>query len=365
MWFNTMETAANRQIGMRNTRTSKLLQTRLIAVLAGLLITLVVMQIASAATCRIDLGSPAPALSGEDVAGNFRSIDEFRGKWVFIDFWATWCKPCMHKLPGVVDLYQQTSGRGDFEVMSVSLDYDNTLKQVHSVTEDYGIKFPVLFDGRGWQNENVSGWCVEAIPATFLVDPQGRVVARDISPDSVLSLIDSSGYATPQNSPVIEIRTTEHLSRAASVSGMRDCQDFQVDIDILESSQNVDFYRLNMAYAYYNESRILVESRSRYDIRIHRKEAVNGFPYDLEIYRQRVDPNEDIWLNYEPYIGTPVQDTGQEGSLMAQVDLERRSYRFILPIPRDCVMVAYNVDLFDRALNDYLSNGVRRMESAY
>jgi hypothetical protein len=65
------------------------------------------------------------------------------------------------------------------------LDEDKAEASIAQVAEEFGVDFPVIYDGEGWYGANASEWCVEAIPATFLVDPQGRLIARDVDPSQV------------------------------------------------------------------------------------------------------------------------------------------------------------------------------------
>lgn len=108
------------------------------------------------------------ALGGADF-----DIAQWRGKVVLVDFWATWCGPCMAETPAMVAAYQKLHGKG-FEIVGISLDEDQA--KVESVTKAKGMVWPQHFDGKGWGNEISSSYGIRSIPQLFLVNKKGMVV---------------------------------------------------------------------------------------------------------------------------------------------------------------------------------------------
>jgi thiol-disulfide isomerase/thioredoxin len=106
------------------------------------------------------------------VDGRAVSLKDLRGKVVLVDFWATWCGPCMHEVPNVVATYKQLRDNG-FEIVGISLDKD--IDGMRAVTGQMGMTWPQYCDGKGWQNEISSGYGINAIPATWLVDKRGYI----------------------------------------------------------------------------------------------------------------------------------------------------------------------------------------------
>ena len=125
------------------------------------------------------------------VDGTMVDLARLRGKVVLIDFWATWCGPCMAEVPEVVRTYNDLHDRG-FEVIGISLDQDQS--RVESVTKEKGMVWPQYFDGKGWQNEIVTTYGIRAIPHMWLVNKQGIVadpdVVRGTLPQQVQKLLE-------------------------------------------------------------------------------------------------------------------------------------------------------------------------------
>jgi len=105
------------------------------------------------------------------------SLRDFRGKVVLIDFWATWCGPCIQEMPNVIRAYQKYHDKG-FEIIGISLDSDMRILQ--DFLDANEIEWPQACDGKGWKGEIVQKYGVTSIPATFLVDEEGNLIASNL-----------------------------------------------------------------------------------------------------------------------------------------------------------------------------------------
>jgi peroxiredoxin len=116
-------------------------------------------------------GEPIP-FEVKDMEGKTLSLEKFKGKVVLLDFWATWCGPCRQEMPNVKRVYKKYNKSG-FEIVGISL--DSRLDQVQSYIKKHEVSWPNHFDGKGWGNGVAQKYKVSSIPATYLIDRQGKI----------------------------------------------------------------------------------------------------------------------------------------------------------------------------------------------
>ena len=135
-----------------------------------------VLEMAQAQVALRDLTKQPLDLQFTAVDGSKFDLKQLRGKLVLVDFWATWCAPCMERVPGLVKLYENFHPKG-LEIVGISLDQDKSL--VKAVTGSSGMVWPQYFDGKGWQNEIASRYGITSIPRMWLIDKKGMVIDPD------------------------------------------------------------------------------------------------------------------------------------------------------------------------------------------
>lgn len=120
-------------------------------------------------------GSAFPDFHETDVNGKPLSISQFKGKVLLVDFWATWCPPCVREMPDIQKAYNKFHDQG-FEIVGISLDEDkNSLARF---TADKKIPWPEFFDGKKWENKLAVKYGVDSTPTTYLLDRDGKIIKR-------------------------------------------------------------------------------------------------------------------------------------------------------------------------------------------
>ena len=135
---------------------------------------------------RVSISQPAPEFTMADPRGNKISLNDFKGKYVLIDFWASWCAPCRVVNPDLVKLYDKFNQKG-FEILGVSVDKDKE-KWLKAIEQD-GLLWTNVSEANGW-NEITNLYGVKAVPQNFLLDPQGIIIDKNIEVDHLDILLD-------------------------------------------------------------------------------------------------------------------------------------------------------------------------------
>ena len=124
-------------------------------------------------------GVDATDFSQPDVDGKMVKLSDYRGKYVLIDFWASWCAPCRRENPNLVKAYAQYKSKG-FEILGVSMDKAADKAKWLKAIEDDKLTWKQVGDLKGWDNEAGALYEVKAIPMNFLVNPEGKIIAKNL-----------------------------------------------------------------------------------------------------------------------------------------------------------------------------------------
>jgi peroxiredoxin len=134
-------------------------------------------------------GAQFPDFQEKDLTGKPLSIAGLKGKVVLVDFWATWCGPCVAELPNVLAAYKKHHDAG-FEIVGISLDSDRA--KLDSFIEKKEMPWPQFFDGKGWENKLGQKYGVNSIPATYLLDREGKIIATNLRGDALEAAVEKA-----------------------------------------------------------------------------------------------------------------------------------------------------------------------------
>ena len=123
------------------------------------------------------VGAKFPDFEEKDLDGKPLSVSNYKGKILLVDFWATWCAPCVFDLPNVIKAYEKYHDKG-FEIIGISL--DDSEEKLRSFIKDKNMTWSQYFDGAGCKNKLAQKYGVQSIPATVLLDGDGKIIGRDL-----------------------------------------------------------------------------------------------------------------------------------------------------------------------------------------
>ena len=126
---------------------------------------------------RIRLGAVVPNFTSIDSKGNIFKLNEVKGNYILLDFWASWCGPCRKESPSLVKAYQNYKEKG-FEIISISLD-DKESKWKKAITKDH-YTWTNISELNGWESLAVELYSVGSIPSSFLLDKDGKIIAKNL-----------------------------------------------------------------------------------------------------------------------------------------------------------------------------------------
>lgn len=132
----------------------------------------------------LNIGQPAPAFKALTLDGSEISLSGLQGNYVLMEFWATWCGPCIPEIPYLKQLHE-SYGDQNFKIVGVSLDRDkDTLREFIAERE---MNWPQIFEEDGWEDEITRAFNVAGIPRMYLIGPEGTIIAKDLRGEEMVA----------------------------------------------------------------------------------------------------------------------------------------------------------------------------------
>lgn len=128
------------------------------------------------------VGKKAPGITQFDLSGNVYSLQDLKGKYVLVDFWASWCPPCRAENPKLVAIYQEFKDK-NFEILGVS--FDKEMEPWKKAIADDKLTWKHISDLQHWNNGAAAVYGIRAIPQNVLVNPEGVIIARNLHGDDL------------------------------------------------------------------------------------------------------------------------------------------------------------------------------------
>ncbi|RYY56030.1 MAG: AhpC/TSA family protein [Chitinophagaceae bacterium] len=137
------------------------------------------------------VGATAMEFTQNDTLDQAVSLSSFRGKYVLVDFWASWCGPCRAENPNLVKAFDKFKGR-NFQVLGVSLDRPGQKEKWLKAIHDDQLAWTQVSDLKFWDNEVAKLYGIQAIPQNFLIDPNGKIIGRDLRGEALEKALETA-----------------------------------------------------------------------------------------------------------------------------------------------------------------------------
>ena len=132
------------------------------------------------------IGLKAPVFIQNDQFGKPINLEDFKGKYVLIDFWASWCKPCRAENPNVVKAYERFNGK-NFTIIGVSLDMPGRKEDWLKAIKEDGLQWTQVSDLKFWDNAVAKLYGIRSVPQNFLLDKEGKIIAENLRGEALIS----------------------------------------------------------------------------------------------------------------------------------------------------------------------------------
>ena len=117
---------------------------------------------------------PRAVFSLPNLKGEYENTDNYKGSYILINFWATWCAPCVKEIPSLNNIYNKIKDKKKFKMIAINIGQSKEVVKKFLLDKSLPIEFTILLD----EKMDLSDWNVQAIPTTFLVDKKGKIIYK-------------------------------------------------------------------------------------------------------------------------------------------------------------------------------------------
>lgn len=139
----------------------------------------------------LGVGKTSIDFTMNDIDGKPVKLSDYRGKFVLLDFWASWCLPCRAENPNVLKAYAQFRDK-NFTVVAVSLDKESAKKEWLAAVKKDGLPWSQLSELKGWDSAVAKAYKIKSIPANYLIDPQGKIVGVGLRGENLIKQLEKT-----------------------------------------------------------------------------------------------------------------------------------------------------------------------------